>query len=416
MIPYLVCFFISTFFLGIAEVFRKGNPHYDVNTIFIQKKKKKNNGYFAFANTIFKTENKILWLLFSALGIFVICYFSGVRDLTIGTDTSIYPYKAYIYASNSASFKIFYTQASNEIVSEPLYILMVYFTTKRFGTFSSVLFVTTLLTVLPVYISLNQINQTYRKNYVWFAMLIFYLMYFPFSFNLGRQFIAIGISTLSYKYILKKNPFKFTIVIIIAMLFHTSAIVATPLYFLYWVTEYQGDNGQKIINRHFRALVKKYRLTLRIALIVVCAISILFVMKAIVFFAGLTGRYTYQLDKLGNRSSMVWRNSIFVLAFLLIWLPAIEQIQKYRKIYYYVFIYLISAVLFFSGWITREAYRIAYFYSIALVFVINEHIIVFHRISNRLLYMSLYFIIAFAYFSYFFVFLNWGHIVPYMSK
>ena len=53
------------------------------------------------------------------------------------------------------------------------------------------------------------------------------------SFTLLRQFLALGIITFSYKYIKEKNFIKFLIIIIIASLFHKTAlifIIAYPIF------------------------------------------------------------------------------------------------------------------------------------------------------------------------------------------
>ena len=52
------------------------------------------------------------------------------------------------------------------------------------------------------------------------------------SFNTSRQIIAVCIALLSIKYLLERKPIKYLLVIFIASLFHTSALVMVPFYFI----------------------------------------------------------------------------------------------------------------------------------------------------------------------------------------
>lgn len=76
-------------------------------------------------------------------------------------------------------------------------------------------------------------------------LLLFFLFvdeYFFWSMNGVRQFVAMGIWLFSTRYILNKKLFKYVIFILIASLFHRSALVLLPLYFLPYT---------KIHNRYF---------------------------------------------------------------------------------------------------------------------------------------------------------------------
>ncbi len=55
---------------------------------------------------------------------------------------------------------------------------------------------------------------------------------FFFSFNEFRQFIAVSIVFYGYKYCVEKNLFFWIFTIIIAMLFHKSAFIAFPMFFV----------------------------------------------------------------------------------------------------------------------------------------------------------------------------------------
>lgn len=67
----------------------------------------------------------------------------------------------------------------------------------------------------------------------WLSLIFFvcFPLFYLNSFSVIRMFSAVAISFYGFKYIINKNLFKYTITVIIASLFHKSAIVAIILYF-----------------------------------------------------------------------------------------------------------------------------------------------------------------------------------------
>lgn len=63
--------------------------------------------------------------------------------------------------------------------------------------------------------------------------IIFFLpLYFQFDMHAARTAVAIGISTLSFKYLYEKNLFKFLLIIFLASCFHKSALILIIMYFV----------------------------------------------------------------------------------------------------------------------------------------------------------------------------------------
>jgi hypothetical protein len=65
-----------------------------------------------------------------------------------------------------------------------------------------------------------------------FAVILFMALWFFFTFTYLRQVLAASIGYLSIKYIIKRNPWKFALVMALAYLMHNSAIILVPFYFL----------------------------------------------------------------------------------------------------------------------------------------------------------------------------------------
>lgn len=58
-------------------------------------------------------------------------------------------------------------------------------------------------------------------------------IFFFNSLSIIRQFVAVAIMMYSLRFIQSRDLFRFSIIVVVAILFHKSAIVAIPLYFLY---------------------------------------------------------------------------------------------------------------------------------------------------------------------------------------
>lgn len=65
-----------------------------------------------------------------------------------------------------------------------------------------------------------------------FALFIFMTLFYFSSYNTVRQSIAIGIVFYSYKYISERKLWKFIIFILLASLFHVTALFILPMYFI----------------------------------------------------------------------------------------------------------------------------------------------------------------------------------------
>lgn len=94
---------------------------------------------------------------------------------------------------------------------------------------SWLLFMSAILSYVPVGIMIGRHSKDPVFSWILYLGLPCFLM--PFSGL--RQGIAIGIVTLSFRYIQQRKPIKFAIVILIASLFHSSALIALITYPLY---------------------------------------------------------------------------------------------------------------------------------------------------------------------------------------
>lgn len=89
--------------------------------------------------------------------------------------------------------------------------------------------------MLTSFIILFLINKTllnYSNSYLMSVFLFITMYYYLNSFNLVRQYIVVAILFFSLKFIIKENFKKFIVSVIIASLFHITALIMIPFYWI----------------------------------------------------------------------------------------------------------------------------------------------------------------------------------------
>jgi hypothetical protein len=170
-------------------------------------------------------ENSVifLFLIFISLMIFV-----GISDMLGGYDRYIYGELFDELADNmrngSNIFSSFiFFEYPKEIGYDFLNVIIAYLTANRY---IFILILTVIIYTLT-FISFKR----YMTNYPYAVVLFLALMFF-FTFTYLRQILAASIAWLSIRYIIDRKFWKFLLVIIVACLFHNSAIILFPFYFL----------------------------------------------------------------------------------------------------------------------------------------------------------------------------------------
>ena len=166
--------------------------------------------------SFFIPHNKHKNYLFSIL---LLIIFSAIR-YDVGTD-----FQTYLnVTSGSTDIRI-----SNFMLFEPLNVFLI--TVGYWIKSPQFYFITgALITNMLIYFTIKKYSTDKILSimcYVGFPML--YLE----SMNIIRQFIAISIIIYSVRYIFDEKPFRFMLSVLIAVLFHFSAIIAVPLYYIY---------------------------------------------------------------------------------------------------------------------------------------------------------------------------------------
>ena len=178
-----------------------------------------------------KTNSRVFRYFLLGIIIFIFCYFASMRAMSVGSDTSYYGYPTY----QGAIKYPFLTYISPQVYSSWgfLYKVLAWVSSNIFGSFQSLLFVIELCTVAPVVFAGRKLAG---KS---FPLLIglFAIYFYPLSFNLMRQCIAMSFLLPAYCALEKKNTWLFLAWVLVAYLFHSSGIIGLLLFPLYAITK-----------------------------------------------------------------------------------------------------------------------------------------------------------------------------------
>lgn len=170
------------------------------------KKSKQNNGY-----------KFIYWLV-----AFILILFATVRSSAVGTDTN-----NYVGSFTSSLYRvknIFTSEGSLEIG----YLALEKLALQISHEYWALLFTIACICVLPVFFTIRKLSRQFLLSIFLYISLGTYL----FFFNGARQAIAASIISISIIFIINKNIFKYVLVVVIASLFHRSALIMLPFYFI----------------------------------------------------------------------------------------------------------------------------------------------------------------------------------------
>ena len=180
-----------------------------------------------------------VFLIFSALALLIPCLIAGLRNQHVGTDVMVYVKPLTSSAITSQNLKEFFNcywfQEWRNLYAVDYDIgfsLVVYFVAKLTHSLPAVLFSIQALMVVPVYIALARNRD---KMPIWIGMAIYLLLFFNSTLNMMRQWIAMAFLLLAFQMLLEKRSFWVGILTFVAFLFHSTAVVAIPVYLIYWL-------------------------------------------------------------------------------------------------------------------------------------------------------------------------------------
>lgn len=180
-----------------------------------------------------------VFLAFSAVALLIPCLIAGLRSQFVGTDVMVYAKPLTVAAIQAQDLEHYfngywYLEWRNMYVQnyELGFSLVVYFVARLTHSLGAVLFVIQALMVIPVYIALAQ----NRKNIpVWLGMLVYYFLFFNSGLNMMRQWNAMALLILAFQMLRQRKLISCLLLSVVAFFFHKTAILALPIFALYWL-------------------------------------------------------------------------------------------------------------------------------------------------------------------------------------
>jgi len=204
MFVYIIMLLLTYIFALLSRITNRGDQYILDNKSILYKKH----------NTLELTISKVS-LLLSFFSIWVV---AGLR-VNVGTD--FHEYRTLFYN--------FYDLSFNSTVNIELFY---FYLNKLIGLFTQNPQWLFIISAFIIYIFYYQVIVK-ECNYIELAVFLFISFGFYFSsFNILRQWIACAIIFYAFLFLFNKQLIRFLIATIIASLFHITAIIVIPLYFL----------------------------------------------------------------------------------------------------------------------------------------------------------------------------------------
>lgn len=202
----------------------------------------------------FEKKDKAGFYLASVVVVLMLSIFAALRSPVVGTDTTGYALPLYNMATNSSAFSEFYELDwyrswgwSSVDTIEIGYLVFVWISAKL-DSLQLLLFLTSFFTVGPFYLALAKRRKELSLPVAFF---VFMLLYFNVTLNAMRQWIAMAFIFLALVGFydqgksLRSQP-KVIAFVLIACLFHTTAVLAFIPLVLVWYLR-GGNVGVRIV-------------------------------------------------------------------------------------------------------------------------------------------------------------------------
>ena len=353
-----------------------------------------------------KRSSKVLNCIFIGIALLLPALLAGLRNSSVGTDTINY---VNMFESAKAFNSI--TTVLQNINVEKGFVGLIYLISRFTNNVFWMLFLCELLTCFFVW---KAIDDNVSDQHKVFSMALYYLLFYSFSFNIMRQMIAMSIMLFSYRYIKKRELFKFLICVVFAYTFHKSAVIGFLLYPIYGVCLKKGaESLQNKKDSPFILSARKIVYNLRHVLIfagLVVAILIILNGKEVIRF--ISGYFNAFYGISAGTGGSTWRYTLYMFVLLILTAHTL-QFARTEYMFYFV-IFLLSIILYQIKLVSTEAYRIAMYFSLYFVVSIPQVIALMPKKNDRTISSLMVFIIACIYSYDFFVIQQYNGAYPYL--
>ena len=341
-----------------------------------------------------KIHKKYISNTFICISVLIPSLLAAFRTDDIGVDMTVYVHPVFSYASISESLVSLF----DKLPHEKLYLLLNYIVSKTSSNFSFFLF---LIECIILYFVVK--SCWYFRNVISasLALYIYLCVYYGHTLNIVRQSIAMSIMMYSIIFLLEHKTVKFLVCIFIAVGFHTSSIICLSFWLIYRLL---SSDSKKI----WKGII-----------IVGIAVGSLFYDKVftwlVINVSFLPKRYLSRGYIYNDGLNIPFTEMIYVLIFLLV---AIWVSRKIRNdlnellVFFASFSFFIILIASVAGFASRIGLYYQMFSIFALPQVLN---VVKKKTMNFYLTRGLIILLAFAFFTKYFVVEKVCEIFPYQS-
>lgn len=248
------------------------------------------------------------------------------------------------------------------------------------------------LTIGIAYLAIKRLSP---KN-IPLTFLLYLLILVPFIMNGVRQGIAVSIIFFAYSYIIRGKLTKYVITVLIASLFHTSALALMPLYLLRFITV------KKRIDEPFTLLMSAF-------LGVITVLLIPTILTIISFIPALNTYLRYE-DWEGGKALYPLVSMAILTPIVIVTYQRLTKINPVMQLMAALF-FLEFATLFLGG-ISTAFSRMSFYFAIGgLVYIANVPSI--FSVDTRRIVQSMIVLYGLVYFIMFYYIAGYADIIPY---
>lgn len=249
------------------------------------------------------------------------------------------------------------------------------------------------LTITTLYFTILNYKEKLSLGFMFFLYLF---MYFTSSFNLVKQSLAVVLVAYSYRFIFERNMKKFVIFILIASLFHISALFFLPFYFIFSKSDHKN---------------KKLIRLIYILITIVIILNYQVVIKLVTNISIFEEYQTYQNElNSANREVIL---EFAVLAIILLFRKPLIKYDERNEIF--IFLSIINCLLLLTGYISPYIKRIAAYFGISNIFLLSSLPNLFKDRKQKFFIYSLISIYAILRFVIVVFILKQSNIIPYQT-
>lgn len=313
------------------------------------------------------------------------CLLAGLRSETVGIDVRVYAVSLFNHAKHYNNLYAFLKTTDIEL----FYAILVYITSKFTDNIGLLLFLSQLLTILPLYCVVLLNKQIKSKA---FAMSIYFFLIYNLSFSIMRQCIAGAIVLFAY-YLLEEKKYMYSLAfVLIAFLFHNSALGIVIVYM--------------IINFLYKRNVK---------LLLFPAIIIFIAFFKEIFDVLVYNLHIIPVEYYVRTYSKINSNDIsgadFIIRGLFTFTPIVIIVMSRFKNDYlkkYSFSSVVGYFLSLSAMISQYLIRLSYyFYFISIIFISSLATYISAKGNGKYLYYIIMLILLFAYWYIIYIAYGW---------